>query len=71
MYVFSNIKSKRNGPLNDNDLVFTEAPLQCRCQKIRSVFRILGMYNFGWGYKRKLMQGLTLSDLRSNLNAKT
>ena len=32
---------------------FTPATAHCGCQKIRSVFRVLGMYDFGYSKRQR------------------
>ena len=43
------LKSERNNPWF-NILLHTQS-IVCACHSIRSMFRVLGIYNFGWGWK--------------------
>ena len=40
----------KNHDLN-HDLTFSAHTINCVCHSIRSMFRVLGMYNFGQGAK--------------------
>ena len=44
-YKLENIKGKTHDLIHD--LTFSAHTINCVCHSIRSMFRVLGMYNFG------------------------
>ena len=42
------LKSERKNPWFKPWLTFSAHTINCVCHSIRSMFRVLGMYNFGW-----------------------
>ena len=37
----------------NHDLTFSAHTINCKCHSIRSMFRVLGMYNFGQNFNGK------------------
>ena len=47
----------------NNDLTFSANTINCVCHSIRSMFRVLGMYNFGSGINYEI--GFISKNMRS------
>ena len=40
-------------------IYFTAHTFKCVCHCIRTMFRVLGMYNFGWDTEKKVLSLIT------------
>ena len=56
------ISLKVNGKTHDlnHDLTFSARTINCVCHSIRSMFRVLGIYNFGWSKNYEVSVNLPL-----------
>ena len=61
---FISLKSKMNNHDLNHDLTFYAHTFNCVCHSIRSMFRVLGMYNFVLGMQTRSIQCKKKKDMK-------